>query len=288
MSVHNSAGAAAVLCLASETFERFHLWRRSTTLRYDDKWNSVLWHDLSQRECVCASVISAADKCAQCRSEVYTHFVREIKCKPEQRHPSWAAASQQLWLTPHTSACQRNFGTTRDLSVRASFASARKPMERTVSHCPAARPLDWICCKRDNILIDPRTKVLCAALLSMKYSQSWPRRSSGHVSTTSKSTSSSIWTISYVRLSKQLRAAQSLRTLRWSAVTAVLNMPTLAWPPSPSENVKTGLACTIPIGTWQCQPPTLRLSSNWPSHASVRCHLHLRSTTMFSSLVATA
>ena len=62
--VHKSAGdgaaaAAAVLCLASETFERFHPRRRLTTLRYHVKWNSVLWHDLSQRECVGASVPSA-------------------------------------------------------------------------------------------------------------------------------------------------------------------------------------------------------------------------------------
>ena len=65
MSVHNSAGvgaaaaAAVVLCLPFETFERFHSWRPLKTLCYHVKWNSVLCHDLSQRECVGTSVTSA-------------------------------------------------------------------------------------------------------------------------------------------------------------------------------------------------------------------------------------
>ena len=49
------------------------------------------------------------------------------------------------------------------------------------------------------------------------------RRSSGHVSTASKGTTASIWKLSYLRLSKQLRAAQCLQTLWWTSVTAVLS-----------------------------------------------------------------
>ena len=37
-----------------------------------------MWYDLSQRECVGASVTSAVDKCAMCRSEVYIQIVMDI------------------------------------------------------------------------------------------------------------------------------------------------------------------------------------------------------------------
>ena len=61
MPGHKNAGAAAaaVLCSASEFFERFHSWCRLTTLRYHVKCNFVLRHDLSHRECASASVTSA-------------------------------------------------------------------------------------------------------------------------------------------------------------------------------------------------------------------------------------
>ena len=58
MSAHCAAeapatvAAAAVLRLASELLERFHSWSCSPTLRYHVKLKSILWHNLSQRECV--------------------------------------------------------------------------------------------------------------------------------------------------------------------------------------------------------------------------------------------
>ena len=83
MSVHISAAAAAVLCLASETFERFHRVSIRTTLRYHNRCNSVLWRNLSQSECVVASVRSAEVRRALCQGEENTQSViREHR----QRH----------------------------------------------------------------------------------------------------------------------------------------------------------------------------------------------------------
>ena len=58
-----AAAAAAVLHLASKTFENFRPWRCLTTLRYNDKCNSVLWHDLTQRECVGRTTRCARQSC---------------------------------------------------------------------------------------------------------------------------------------------------------------------------------------------------------------------------------
>ena len=67
-AVAAAAAAAAVLCLASELLERSHSWRRSTTLRYHVKCNSVLWHDLSRRECVWKSDETDVQECHSAKS----------------------------------------------------------------------------------------------------------------------------------------------------------------------------------------------------------------------------
>ena len=59
-----------------------HLRRRLAALRHHVKWKSVLWHNLSQRNCLGAT--SAEDKCALCKVEVYMQVDREKKMKHEK------------------------------------------------------------------------------------------------------------------------------------------------------------------------------------------------------------
>ena len=76
-----SAEALARRQERAQTHRHTHRQPDTQTHRHTDtdKWNSVWWHDLSQSECVGACVTSAVDKCALCKSEMYTQIVTHPK-----------------------------------------------------------------------------------------------------------------------------------------------------------------------------------------------------------------
>ena len=92
-----------------ESPQLFPLVMRLSGVPLPFEWNSVLWCDLSQRECAGALLTRAVDRCALCRSEVRMQIDRE-----EGR----AAASlfaQSVCVEGHDVGMQRRWSTPQDL-----------------------------------------------------------------------------------------------------------------------------------------------------------------------------
>ena len=62
------------ICTSNEELEEANRPSPHTRRTHTDKCNSVVWHDLSQRECAGASVTSAEVKRALCQGEVCTQI----------------------------------------------------------------------------------------------------------------------------------------------------------------------------------------------------------------------